>query len=512
MGYEAIVVLLGLTAMLVILFLDKMRPGFTLFSGAIIFMATGVISPRELTDGFASKEMITIAILFLVGEGVRQSGALNYAIRRMLPRKRASVGSLLLRVLPFISTISMMLNNTAVVVIFVPEIKRWAARMGISVTKFLIPLSYATILGGLCTLVGTSTNMVVNGMMIDAGYRGFNMFELGKVGGVIAVVGIIYLVLFSKMLLPDTRSEDSDDDANSVDVILAARFPGVGRRVGDFDFERHYGVKVKAIFRRGLVVDQPMEEHILAEGDTLRLLADDVFTRTWRDSSAFYIISSNRDNEDEANTPKSGKQRWLGLILLVFMIGGVALGEKFMGSSGSGRGFDIFPFAAVVMVVMAVTKLFPAKRYTKYISWDVLIAIASAFAISRAMSNSGINNMIATWIIGTKDVVGPYGALALVYLIAMLLTEFITNSAAVAIAFPVALAVGEQLGVDPMPFFVAICIAASASFSSPIGYQTNLIVQGVGGYKFKDYIRIGIWLNIITFVISITLIPRIWSF
>ncbi len=510
MGIDAIVVLLGLVAMLVVLFLDKMRPGFTLFSAAILFMAAGVISPSELLDGFSSKEMVTIAILFLVGEGVRQSRALDYSIRRLLPRRKASIGSLLLRVLPFISVISMMLNNTAVVVIFVPAIKRWAARIGIPVTKFLIPLSYATILGGLCTLIGTSTNMVVNGLMLDAGFRGFTMFELGKVGGVIAFVGIIYLVVFSRVLLPDSRSEVNEDDESSVDVILAARFPGVGRTLKSFDFDRHYGVKVKSVFRRGLKV-MDTDKHILMEGDTLRLKADDVFIRTWRDSSAFYIISSNNDNEED-NPKSNGKQRWLGLILLVFMIGSVALGERFMGVSGSGKGFDIFPFAAVVMVIMAATRLFPAKRYTKYISWDVLIAIASAFAISRAMSNSGINDMIATGIIGSNSSIGPYGALAMVYLITMLLTEFITNSAAVAIAFPVALSVAQQLGVDPMPMFVAICIAASASFSSPIGYQTNLIVQGVGGYKFKDYIRIGIWLNIITFVISITLIPRIWSF
>ncbi len=513
-----IIVTIGMFAMLLLLALDKMRPGFTLFSGAIIFMAVGVISPQELIDGFSNKEMITVAMLFLIGEGARQSGALRYTIKNILPRRRKRVGGMLARTLPVISAISMLLNNTAVVIIFAPIIKRWASRIGVPATKFLIPLSYATILGGMCTLVGTSTNMVVNGMMIEAGYKGFTMFEIGQVGIVIAIVGTIYLILFANMLLPGGgESTTSVDDEDSIEVVLAARFPGIGMSLKEFDFRRHYGAKIIAVIKKGVRIEgDNINEHVLSMGDTLMLQSDERFIRTWRESSAFHIISYNDDEEFDniidRQRPRVGRRSWLGIGLLVFLIGGTALSEFLSSRIEGSVPLGIFPMAAIVMVIMALAGLFPVKRYTKFISWDILIAIASAFAISKAMSNSGINNMIAQWIISTTQGWGNVGVLALLYLVTMLLSEFITNNAAVAIAFPVAMALGSQLGIDPMPLFVGICIAASASFSSPIGYQTNLIVQGVGGYKFTDYLRIGIWLNLITFIISITLIPRIWSF
>ncbi len=518
MTSQALVVLLGIVAIVLILLFDKMRSGFTLLSSAIIFMVFGIITPSELLEGFSNKEMITVAMLFLVGEGVRQSGALSYIIRYLLPNRRGRVGALLFRILPFVTSISMVLNNTAVVIIFAPIIKRWAEKIGMPATKFLIPLSYATIFGGLCTLIGTSTNMLVNGMMLDAGYRGFSMFEIGRVGGVIAVVGIAYLVFFSNLLLPGYRERSDEDmdealrnDDNIVEVMLTSRFSGIGKRLSQFNFYRHYGATIRTIKRNGERVKGNYKNHVLSEGDTLQLITDKSFVETWRDSSAFYIISYTADEEEEEDPFTARRNRWFGLSLLLIMMVGATVSEQIVEFTGGVR-FDMFVMASLVMVIMAVAKLFPPKRYTKFITWDILIAIAAAFAISRAMSNSGINAMIAEWIIGVGDSFGLYGVLAMLYLVTMLLTELITNNAAVAIAFPVAVALGKQLGVDPMPFFVAISIAASASFSSPIGYQTNLIVQGMGGYKFRDYLRIGVCLNIITFVISLILIPRIWSF
>ncbi len=518
MTSQALVVLLGIVAIVLILLFDKMRSGFTLLCGAIIFMVVGIISPEELLEGFSNKQMITVAMLFLVGEGVRQSGALSHLIRYFLPERRRKVGPLLLRILPIITSISMVLNNTAVTIIFAPIIKRWAEKNGIPATKFLIPISYATIFGGLCTLIGTSTNMLVNGMMVDAGYRGFSMFEIGKVGGIIAVVGIIYLVLFGNMLLPghrDRSDEDLDESIrnndNLVEVMLTSRFSGIGKRLSQFNFYRHYGATIRVIKRNGERVTGDYKNHVLSEGDTLQLITDKGFVETWKDSSAFYIISYSADDEVEDDPFTARRNRWFGLSLLLIMMIGATVSDYIVEYTG-GVTFDMFVMASLVMVIMAIAKLFPPKRYTKFITWDILIAIAAAFAISRAMSNSGINAMIAEWIIGVGESFGLYGVLAMLYLVTMLLTELITNNAAVAIAFPVAVSLGRQLGVDPMPFFVAISIAASASFSSPIGYQTNLIVQGMGGYKFRDYLRVGIFLNIITFAISLLLIPRIWHF
>ncbi|MFI3269789.1 MAG: SLC13 family permease [Rikenellaceae bacterium] len=525
---ESLIVTVGIIGILLVLFFDWMRPGFTLLCGAILFMATGVITPDELLEGFSNREMITIAMLFLVGEGVRQAGALKHLMKIILPKGTGRVGWLLLKMLPFITSLSMILNNTAVVIIFAPIVKRWAERIGISATKFLIPLSYATILGGMCTLIGTSTNMVVNGLMTKAGYRGFNMFELGKVGGIIAVVGLIYICIFANRLLPDAagrrrRRQDptSADEEEivvpergkewTVEVLLMSRFPGMGRRVSEFDFLRHYGARIVSIKRNGVEITHPIQQHVMGSGDTLRLATDEGFVRTWRDSSAFYILSDVDEEDEPPLTPMLKFRRWIGLALVLMMVVGATLGDK-MSEFSNGVRIDMFMLSSVVVVTMALLRLFPAKRYTKYITWDILIAIAAAFAISRAMSNSGMNEIIANAILSFPHGFGPYGILALLFIVTMLFSEIITNSAAVAICFPVAQALSQQMGINPMPLFVAICMAASSSFSSPIGYQTNLIVQGVGGYKFKDYIRIGIWLNIISLTISVTLIPRIWSF
>ena len=368
------------------------------------------------------------------------------------------------------------------VVIFAPIIKRWAESVRIPATKFLIPLSYATILGGMCTLIGTSTNLVVDGMILDAGYKGFGMFELGRVGIFIALAGIVYLLFFSSRLLPEVRKDTVGDehgeaDASSfhrVEAVIGARFPGINKRVGDFNFVRHYGAEVKEIKRSGVSIVENLSRVKFHEGDTLVLWADDSFISTWGDSSVFVLLANGKDTE-----PKAGrKKRWFALTLLVLMIVGATVGElPFMEELLPGIDLDMFFFAAITTVIMAWTKLFPARKYTKYISWDILITIA-----------------------------------CVLFIITNLFTELITNNAAAALAFPLALSLSNQLGVSPMPFFVVICIAASASFSTPIGYQTNLIVQGIGNYKFMDFVRIGLPLNILTFIISVILIPLIWPF
>lgn len=176
------IVLLALTGMIIALMLDAMRPGMVLFSVVVVFLCAGILTPAEMLEGFSNKGMITVALLFLVSEGIRQSGALGRVVKRLLPEGRTTVPRAQLRMLPVVSFISAFLNNTPVVVIFAPIIKRWAERVKLPATRFLIPLSYVTILGGMCTLIGTSTNLVVHGMILDAGYEGFTMFELGKVG------------------------------------------------------------------------------------------------------------------------------------------------------------------------------------------------------------------------------------------------------------------------------------------------------------------------------------------
>lgn len=514
MTFEVIIVFITLALMLTALATDKMRPGMILFSAVVVFLCTGILSPKELLAGFSNKGMITVALLFLVSEGIRQSGALTQFIKKLLPQEKTSVLKAQLRILPTITVISAFLNNTPVVVIFAPIIKRWANYLKLPATYFLIPLSYATILGGICTLIGTSTNLVVHSMIEDAGMKGFGMFELGKVGIFIALAGIIYLLLFSTRLLPADRPENlSEDDKKPstyhlVEAILGARFPGINKRISEFDFQRHYGAEIKEIRRNGHTYND-ISKLRFREGDTLLLLADDSFIKTWGESSVFLMLANGKDYE-----PAGKKKRWFALSLLIFMITGATVSElpAVQEYLPEGLELDMFFFVAITTVIMAWIKIFPPQKYTKYISWDILITIACAFAISKAMENSGVSNILAQYIIGLSASYGPYVLLAILFIITNIFTELITNNAAAALSFPIALSLSQQLGVNPMPFFVVICMAASASFSTPIGYQTNLIVQGIGNYKFTDFLRIGLPLNIITFLISIFVVPQIWPF
>ena len=289
MTFEIIFVLLALLGMVIALVLDKMRPGMVLFSVVVLFLCAGILTPKEMLEGFSNKGMITVAMLFLVSEGIRQSGALGQLIKKLLPQGKTTVFKAQLRMLPTISFISAFLNNTPVVVIFAPIIKRWAESVKLPATKFLIPLSYVTILGGICTLIGTSTNLVVHGMILDAGYEGFTMFELGKVGIFIAITGIIYLFLFSSRLLPDVRKDavkpddepEEHSDLHRVEAVLGPRFPGINKTLGEFNFTRHYGAIVKEVKSGGQRFTRDLDKVTLHEGDTLVLWADDTFVPTW---------------------------------------------------------------------------------------------------------------------------------------------------------------------------------------------------------------------------------------
>lgn len=204
-----------------------------------------------------------------------------------------------------------------------------------------------------------------------------------------------------------------------------------------------------------------------------------------------------------------------GLSLLTIMVAGATFGQiPEIKALLPEVNMDMFFWACIVTVIMAALNLFPAKKYTKFISWDILITIASALAISKAMTNSGLADLIAEKLtmLSGDGTISPIIVLAALYITTNIITELITNNAAAAFAFPVAMSTAVQLGVNPMPFFIAICIAASASFSSPIGYQTNMIAQGIGNYKFRDFTRIGLPLNIISFILSMILIPIFWKF
>ena len=597
-GYIALGVIL---LMIIALVKEILRPGLILFSALVIFMLADIITAEDALSGFSNKGMITVALLFLVSEGVKETGVLNKIGAIILPKKRKPIPRLLMQIMIPISVISAFLNNTPVVVIFGPMLKKWADKLSLPSQKFLIPLSYATIFGGTCTLIGTSTNLLVHGMMLDRGMEGLGMFELAKVGLFLAFFGFIYMNIFSNRLLPGEKiprfsfpndireyyfdlylprnsnligkeiekrrlhglneftvrtviregkhirisnspftleandklivagsSEDvgyltqssnvklsaldhvaSDflkKSLKQVEVVIAPRFPGIQRTLGEFDFFGHYNAVVMAVHRNGERITTNLENLELKAGDNLMLLTTDDFTRYWGESRVFYMASEIGEMDDS----KDRRRRWIALGLVFFMIAGATAG-RYIPIQGKNE-FDMFFFAAVTVVLMAMMKIFTPKKYTKPINWDVLITIACAIGVSRALQESGAADFIARNTINLSKGFGPLGVLVAIFLITNIFTEIITNNAAAAIAFPIAYAAATQLGVDPKPFFITICVAASASFSTPIGYQTNLIVQSIGNYKFSDYWKIGLPLNILALIISMLVIPQFWPF
>ncbi len=601
MTFEACFVLVVVILIIIALVLDLMRPGLVFFSGIVVLVSFGIINTNQALSGFSNKGMLTVAVLFLVSGGIKNSGALNIVAKILLPQKRGKYHNTILKILFPVASLSAFLNNTPVVVIFAPMVKDWAEKMNLSPQKFLIPLSYATILGGMCTLIGTSTNLVVHGLMLENGLSGLSMFEIGKVGFWIAIAGFAYISLLGYKLLPGAKNENQvskidykkyfldatlpinsnlinaeinngrcqllkgirfhsieksgkvfycrkekliieandklvikvkadqlaallsnkslelkavesfknnivGDEMMQIEAVISPRFPGINQTIKEFDFISHYQAEVLAVYRNGETISSDVGSVKMKTGDSLVMLTNRNFIKNWGDSQIFYLTSFI----GEIPPPRYKGQRGIAAFLILFMIIGTTIGQNIQ--TLDGVQLDMFLFASITAMLMAWVNIMPNRKYTKFITWDILITIACAFGISKAIQVSGAADTIATTAINFSKNWGPIGVLITIYLITNIFTEIITNSAAAALAVPIAISAASQLNVNPTPFLVAICIAASASFSTPIGYQTNLLVQGLGNYKFKDYTKIGFPLNIIAFIISILLIPIIWPF
>lgn len=601
MTFEAWIVLAVFLFLIAAFIMEAMRPGLILLSAAVIFMATGIITDQELVAGFSNDGLITIAVLFLVNEGIKQSGLMARLAKAYLPRKRNPMTFMLPRIMVPVAFFSAFLNNLPIVVNFSPILIRWAEIMKISWKKFLIPLSYAAILGGMCTLIGTSSNLVVHGLMLENGNMGLHLFELGKVGLFISLFGFIYMAVFGNWLLPGEkikfsgkafaegkdynynlqltensqfigkeiinnrieglaglevnsvsrknkifypekrniklhRNDDilvtgSSDRLNYIltnkdvklkgmeylghvkpenlkqyEVVLSPRFPWLGQTVTEFSFFEQFNAVVLAIHRNGERITDNLTNLKLKVGDNVVLLATENFHETWGSSQMFYLVNYMRDLHHDKGT----RVKWMALIILLAMVAAIVVNE--LVSYGFGMRLNIFFYVAFAAILLLWLKILPQQNYTKAVSWDMIISIASAFAISKAIQNSGVANLLAADAISIVRSIGPVGVLAIIWILTSVLTEIITNNAAVALVFPIAAMAAQLLGVDSRPFFVAIAIAGASSFMTARGYRTNLIIKAVGRYSAADFIRIGAPMQFIAFILSILLIPRFWPF
>jgi di/tricarboxylate transporter len=581
---------LGITALAFVLNAATALPSEIVFLGAVaVLFITGILSTSEALNGFSNDGMVTVGVLYIVVTGLQQTGALNWVSQQVLgmPKRRSTTFARL--TIP-VMILSAFLNNTPVVAMFIPVVSDWCRKLRISPSKLMIPLSYASIFGGLCTLIGTSTNLVVSGLLAnEAGYPALGIFDITPVGLPCAIAGLIFLFLGQRWLLPSRKPVmgDSDDmrqytvemvvsprsplsdktveqaglrhlpglylaeivrgpqvlpavspsevlrehdqlifvgivdsildlhrlrglqpatdqvfkldtprtERRLIEAVVSNTCPLVGKTIREGQFRTQYNAVVLAVARNGERIKGKIGDIRLQAGDTLLLETHPKFLELQRVSRDFYLVSGLPDSE-----PLRHEKAPIAIAALLVMVVLAGLGW-----------ISMLKAAVLAAVVMIATGCCSPVRALQSIEWSVLLVIVAALGISEAMQVTGAAGAIATTFLGFAGD-NPWLALAVVHGITTLLTETITNNAAAALMFPIALSVAESLGVSFMPFVIAIMIGASASFSTPIGYQTNLMVYGPGGYKFTDFTRIGMPLNILFWVMTVLIAPLVYPF
>ncbi|NBF40579.1 MAG: SLC13 family permease [Spirochaetes bacterium] len=588
-------------AALLLLLIFDVASSDTVFGAALILLLFGgIISPEEALAGFSNKGMVTVGLLFIVSQGVENTGIFQNIAGRFLHDTHDGEGStrsiarLMMTMMAPVTVLSSFLNNTPIVTIFTPVVKRWTSAQGLPAGKFLIPLSYAAIFGGACTLIGTSTNLVVHGMMLQHGEQGFAFFELAKVGVPVAVAGYLYLALLGPRLLPDTRDpftkmgeapkeyfiemtvpadspligktieqagmrnmhgvyltdiergdlhlgpvtpdrriaagdrlffagrtdsiadvvamnglkpvdeetfyrDTRDMRRHLVEVVVSENSPAVGHTIRDYGFRSVYNAAVVAVSRGGERVNTRLGDVRIRPGDTMVLLTKPNFVRRYRFSRDFYLVSGLTEI-----APRARRRGPFAAATVVGMILLAAFGGLL--PEIGGHRIDMFYAAAAAALILVGGKTIGATAAREAIRWDVLITIGAAFGVSRAMVNSGVAPLVGQGLVDLMAPFGALGAIAAVYVVTSVFTAIITNNAAAAIMFPIALSTSQSLGSAGLPFFVAVAMGASASFATPIGYQTNLIVQGAGGYRFRDFVKVGLPMNALAAVVGIVAI------
>ncbi|MCT1576164.1 SLC13 family permease [Oceanobacillus kimchii] len=591
MSAEMIFVLLMVIAMLGALLFEMASPSIVVFTVLTIFLITGILNPSEALSGFSNEGMITVGLLFVMAGAVRKSGILEDLMKSWMAGSDRMIGSVVRFFIP-VSLLSGFLNNTPIVVTFMPIVKGWCEEKGIAPSKFLIPLSYVTILGGTITVLGTSTNLVVHGMLIDYGYGGFTLFQLAIVGIPITIVGLIYIFTIGYRFLPENKGlqQQIDDDpreylaelivdqsfsfANQsiksaglrdlkglylieiirenerispvrpttiiqsgdrliftglietlrdvqmikgltlrtgtnlelselkngnteiVEVVIAHQSSLQSKTIKQLEFRSRFDAGVIAAHRENERIESKIGDIVLKPGDTLLLLADKDFVEKYKHSKDFYILTSPGTTETLRIDPIKG---WFTLLLFFGLIALVTLGA-----------LSMFKAMTMAVVLLLLFKVITPEEAKKYIHFDVLLLIASSFGIGLAMSKTGLAEYIAEGMLMLGKSAGLILLLLLIYILTNIFTEIITNSAAAVLMFPVGMEMARSLHAEPMGFAVVIAIAASASFITPIGYQTNMIVYGPGGYRFIDYLKIGTPLSLIVMVLTVSIVIYWW--
>ena len=585
MEFSAIITMLLVAVVLLLLIVTRLSADIILMGAALLLMLTGILEPAEALAGFSNTGVLTVAVLYVVAAGLTETGAVQWIAQNLLGRPtsvRRAYGRLLLPA----AGMSGFLNNTAVVAMLLPAVQDWSARLRIPASKMLIPLSYMAIVGGTMTLIGTSTNLVVNGLLQSEKGVSLRMFDIAFIGVPLTLAVALFIYFFGDRLLPNRQSAlEQLDEAREysveftvvaggpivgktvsaaglrslthgylarieredhlvlevtpethldpgdvlifigapqctgelrqirgltpnagdvqklsvphaqrrlVEAIVGADCAGVGMSVKESGFRGRYNAVILSISRNGEMLLGKIGEVKLRVGDTLLMEAGEDFVSHYKNRRDFMLVSTLSDHAP-ANFKKAP---WAIAILL---------GMVLLNAFGI---LEVIQAALLAAAAMLATGCLSAGNLRRHIDLQVIIVIAASFALGAAMVKTGAAQMAAEAILIPG--MSSFAALAMVFLVTVLCTELLTNNAAAILVFPIAMAVAETVGANFMPFAITVMIAASASFIIPIGYQTNLMVMGPGGYRVWDFVRIGIPVSIISGIVTLTVVPLVW--
>jgi di/tricarboxylate transporter len=575
---------------------EKYPPDIVALSVFCILLLSGILPRERAMAVFANPAPITVAAMFVLSAALVKCGAIDYLTGWFARVSFLPYQVVMFMLVMLVAFVSAWINNTPVVVVFVPVVLSLAKRMNLPASKFLIPLSYAAVMGGTCTLIGTSTNLVVNGILVDRGEPGMKMFELAWLGIPTAIIGGLYLALLGKRLLPARETLTSiltdeerreylteafvplgsplkgkslktaglvsargfrvievvrngiaitiDNETSPLQegdrLVLACRPSGIARArampgfdftaeagleqiaahegvifegavapnseliglsISDINFRQRFRVIVLAVHRGGQSVRDKIEDLPLQMGDILLMMGTPQAINTLRQGDDIILF-------DRPPLPSLSLHKRIPLVMVTIVA--VVLAET----------FKIVPIeigAIAGSVFVCLTGCLKPKEAYDSIEWNLLFVIFGMLALGTAMQHTGAAAWLAHNVVAGVDhfVTGPdkpLAMLACIYLVTMVLTEILSNNAVAALMVPIALGIAAEAGLDPRPFIIALTFAASAAFSTPIGYQTNTYVYGIGGYRFKDFVKIGVPLNLLCFAVAMYVIPKVWAF
>ncbi|HPE34053.1 MAG TPA: SLC13 family permease [Bacteroidales bacterium] len=592
LSYDSIIVLAVIVFIIISLYTNLIGPAFTFIVGILLLGITGVLTPNEILSGFANEQIMVIILLLLIGQMIRNTGVLEGTLNRIF-RKTNTYPKFLTRIYFSVSIMSSMLNNTPLVAVMMPYVNSWCKKNKVNPSKLLIPLSYAAIIGGSTTLIGTSTNLIVNGLIqsqtVIPDFEPFQLFDFAYVGVPMMFIGFLYLYLFADKLLPDRHDVYKDFEQNTrsylvqtriratsslagmtireaslrnlkglflaeiirggnqirpvsphenlrhddilvfagettmitdlvnsntglelaeigmysrkshteaIEIVISYNSSLIGQTVKESMFRSKYDAAIIAIHRNGERISGKLGDVKIKAGDVLLIITGSDFNHLSQNTQDFYLISRIKD----FRKPKFWEPYLvIGGLILSILLAGFKL-------------VPLFTSLAILVTIALLLKLMNPKDLAKTVDFNLAVILAMSLALGLAMIKSGVAEHVGNAFI---NLLLPLGSLALlfgIFIVAALMSAFITNAAVVAMLFPIVLSISAKLGVNPFPLVMVMTFGAATSFMTPVGYQTNLMVYGPGGYTFSDFLRIGLPLTIIYMVVAVLIMYFMFFF